>query len=396
MYTGSMNPKRTICCAILLLASAAPLLPFTDFAHGPRSLALGYASIAFTYDGSALYLNPAFLGVISTPLSGYQYGSSRRDFGNAADLMAELAGLRPAGFEALSASNQARAVELLRTIYAAPTLMAGGREKTPFFVGPGYGAAISNIRFASLTPVGSDVPGRDPAQIRDADIASLQLEYAGLDATRYTVSFGKPISSSTSAGVSIHYLRGRAARYRQALLDSPFAATAEPVDYLAAAWESAASKFSKLVIDAGLVFQVGKTFTLAFSGRNLNKPALQTGDDPIVLARRLVAGFALRPTASWGIFMDADIEAADIHSNGRLVQPVSLGIEKGLFKNTAFVRAGIHNDIKAKQLFGARANPLYCGGFGIHLSQFLGDMGLGIDSRGRVRDFSLSLSVFLK
>jgi hypothetical protein len=388
--------KRLSAGILFGLLSVASLWPFAESYHGPRALALGYASVAFSYDGNAMFINPAFLAAISSPLTGFQYDSSHRDFGDASDKLAELAALPLTDFQSLSPAQKVRAVELLRDIYASGTIMSGFHEKMPFMVTAGYGVAISSIEGASLTPVSATIPSGDAESISNDEIAALGLEYIGVDLKRYTIGYGLQLSSSMSFGIAAHYLHGKAIRFTQALTAAPFGADAEVRDYLEYGWDLAARKSSCVSFDAGLLVQMGQSFTLGVTARNLNRPSLKTDADPIRLGRRVIGGLAFRPSSHWGIYIDADIVAADLYGNGSKSQPVSMGVECGLFKSRFFLRAGLHNDLKEKHFFGSGSNPLFGCGLGFNLTRLLADIGLGLDSQGRLRNLALSLSLFLK
>ena len=57
---------------------------------------------------------------------------------------------------------------------------------------------------------------------------------------------------------------------------------------------------------------------------------------------------SFRPDSQLGVFLDIDVAQGDLFHNGQEVQPVSLGVEKGLFQNKFFLRAGFLGDLSSK------------------------------------------------
>jgi hypothetical protein len=65
-------------------------------------------------------------------------------------------------------------------------------------------------------------------------------------------------------------------------------------------------------------------------------------------------------------------------------------VEKGLFQNKLFLRAGFLSDLAAKYFLGRKANVLYGLGCGFNLGKFLVDIALGLDPQGRVKNLGIS------
>ena len=124
--------------------------------------------------------------------------------------------------------------------------------------------------------------------------------------------------------------------------------------------------------------------------KNVANPVISTAFSELRLARRLVGGLAFRPDGQLGIFLDIDVAKGDLYHNGQDAQPVSLGVEKGLFKNKLFLRAGFLSDLCAKYILGRKANVLYGLGFGFNLGNFLVDFALGLDNMGYVKNLAIS------
>ena len=140
----------------------------------------------------------------------------------------------------------------------------------------------------------------------------------------------------------------------------------------------------------GVSADLGQYFKAGLMIRNVANPVIATAASELRLARRLVGGLAFRPDSQLGIFLDIDVAKADLYHNGQEAQPVSLGIEKGLFLNKLFLRAGLLSDLGAKHFLGSKANVLYGLGFGFNLGNFLVDLGLGLDHAGHVKNLGIS------
>jgi len=78
------------------------------------------------------------------------------------------------------------------------------------------------------------------------------------------------------------------------------------------------------------------------------------------------------------------------------MQPISFGIEKGFFKNAFFIRAGMFNDFFEKRFFGKDSAALYGLGLGFNLGTVIADFGIGLDSRGNVKNLAISGFILIK
>jgi hypothetical protein len=191
-------------------------------------------------------------------------------------------------------------------------------------------------------------------------------------------------------GATVHYLKGENTDFNAAITAEPFRSNAEARDLLKAAWSGAENGFSKLNFDLGASAEFGQYFKAGIMARNVANPVIGTEASELRLSRRLVAGLAFRPDGQTGIYLDIDVARSDLYHNGQDAQPVSLGFEKGLFRNKLFLRAGFMSDLAAKYFLGPKANVLYGLGFGFNLGHFLVDFALGLDPQGRVKNLGIS------
>ncbi|MCU0237661.1 MAG: hypothetical protein MUC72_11350 [Acidobacteria bacterium] len=380
--------KITLPAAILFLT--LPCFSFFPFFHGARSLALGYSSLAFNYDVNALHLNPALLGSLAVPLGGYQYDSSSLDF---RDISGRLAAARAFGlddFAALAEKSREAVLAELNAAFSADSAINGFRMRGPGYAGKGYALSIATVDAAIVRPLDSPVLAKPVAEISNADIASLRVRFTGFHYSDYALAVAFPVSQGLAVGATLHYLKGRNTVFDAALSAAPLAGGADAAELLEAAWSDPGNGFSKFNFDLGAGIELGQHFKAGFVVKNAGDPVIATEAGELRLARRLVAGLVFRPDAQLGIYLDVDLAKGDLFHNGEEVQPFSLGVEKGLFQNKLFLRAGLLSDLAAKYFVGRKANVLYGFGCGFNLGNFLIDLALGLDPQGRVKNLGVS------
>jgi hypothetical protein len=381
---------RKIILLFAVLGLFRPAFSFFPFFYGARSLALGYSSLAFNYDMNALYINPSLLGSVSAAMGGYQFQSSFLDYRDVSGLLSGISTHDLENFAGLDAGRQAALLAELNEVFASPTPIHGFQMRDPGYAGKGYAIAIATVDAALIQPLANPVLGKAPQEITNADIASLSMRLIGFHYTDYSLAVAFPVSQGIALGATVHYLKGRNTESNAALVSEPFRSNAAAKDLLQAVWSGAGNGFSKLNLDLGASAEFGQFFKAGIVARNVGNPVIGTEAGELRLARRLIAGLAFRPDSQTGIYLDIDIARSDLYLNGRDAQPVSLGVEKGLFQNKLFLRAGFMSDLAAKYFLGRKANILYGMGFGFNLGNFLVDLALGLDPQGRVKNLGIS------
>jgi len=367
-----------------------PAHSFFPFFYGARSLALGYSSLAFNYDVNALYINPSLLGSLSAAMGGYQFQSSFLDY---RDISGRLSGIGIHDlddFAGLDAARQAELLAELNEVFSAQTPIHGFQMREPCYAGKGYAIAVATVDAALIQPLANTVLGKAPGEITNADIASLSMRLIGFHYTDYSLAVAMPVSQGIALGATVHYLKGKNAEFNAALVSEPFRSHGSAREILQAVWSGAENGFSKINLDLGASAEFGQFFKAGIVAKNVTNPVIGTAAGDLRLARRLVAGLAFRPDNQTGIYLDIDIARGDLYFTGRDAQPLSLGLEKGLFQNKLFLRAGFLSDLAAKYFLGPKANVLYGLGFGFNLGNFLVDLALGLDPQGRVKNLGIS------
>lgn len=385
---------------ILLCGLALNGLAIVPGYYGARSLSLGYASTAFNYDINATFVNPALLSSIPYSLSGYQYQNSYLDYKTFAEDLNDVLAYNLENFEGIGENEKGAVISKLRDIFQAKAGMYGFRSNIPGYISRGYGFSISFVNTAIVNPIGpgsgdtaGDIFNKDIADITNEDIAALRMNFIGLNYKKMSLSYAMEVYRAVSVGIGLHYLNGKISDFSGSIAGDIFTAGAEPVDYLEYSWEEAknnGSKFSRLVLDLGINVTLGRYFNVGLVYKNTGGAKIKAPARDIVLPKRIIAGIAFKPNNQWGFFLDMDVRKTDLLYNGQEQQPISFGIEKGLFKNKFFIRAGMLNDLTEKHFFGKKSNTLYGLGLGFNMGKIVVDAAVGIDSDGTVKNLAVS------
>lgn len=353
-------------------------------------MALGYSSLAFNYDFNAAYLNPALLKSLTTSLSGLQYQSSFLDFRNISDRLAAISVYDLENYQDLDAAARATLQADLKDIFSTMTGINGFQIRNLGYAGKGYALAVAQVDAAVAYPLANSVLTKGVGEISNADIASLKMRFIGFHYSDYSLSFSLPFSQGLTVGTTVHYLKGQNTEFSASITVKPFQSDADAKNLLQFAWSGADNDFSKLNFDLGVSAEIGQYFKAGLVVKNVANPIIATELGELRLARRLIAGLSFRPDSQLGLYLDIDVAKGDLFHNGQNSQPVSLGVEKGLFQNKLFLRVGFLTDLSAKYFLGRKANVLYGMGFGFNLVNFLVDLALGLDSLGRVKNLGIS------
>jgi hypothetical protein len=381
---------RKVVFLIAVFGLFLPALSFFPFFYGSRSLALGYSSLAFNYDVNAAYLNPSLLSSLTMAMGGYQFQSSYLDYRDVSGLLSGISIHDLENFSALDEDRKAALVTDLKEVFASRSPINGFQMRNPGYAGKNYAVAVAFVDAAIIQPLANPVLAKAPGEITDADIASLGMRIIGFHYTDYSLAVAIPVARGVALGATAHYLKGENTEFTAALTAEPFRSHSQPEDLLKAAWSGADHGFSKLNFDLGASAEFGQYFKAGIVAKNFGNPVIGTEAGELRLTRRLVAGLAFRPDGQTGIYLDIDVTRGDLYQNGQDAQPVSFGIEKGLFRNRFFLRAGFMSDLAAKYFLGPNANILYGMGLGFNLGHFLVDLALGLDPQGRVKNLGIS------
>jgi len=376
----------TLLCVFLAL----PLLSVFPQFYGARSLALGYSTTASNYDVNSLFINPALLSSIQHSLSGYQFQYGYSDNMNFLNELKDVLSYDLENFENLGNTQKGEIFNRLNELFSSQKGIYGFKANIPGYVANNYGFSVSVIQSAFVHPQESDIFNRNVSELLNKDIASLSMNMTGLRYTKYSFVYSFRLSNTINIGIGLHYLNGKISKQDTSIMDQIFSLDSENRDYLKYTWEKADSKFSKIVTDIGATMGIGKFFRIGLVAKNVGDPLITGGDVKIVLKTRYVAGLAFQPDPQFAIYLDVDLDKVDMLYNGKYMQPISLGIEKGFFKNQFMVRAGILNDLTGKYFFGSKSNILYGLGFGFNMGKFILDAAIGINHLGVIDNLAIS------
>ena len=381
---------KKISLLIMFFGLFLPVFSFFPFFYGARSLALGYSSLAFNYDVNALFINPALLNSIGSSMGGYQYQTSYLDSRDICGRLGSILAHDLGDFSNLGEEDRKSLLADLKEVFSSKAAISGFQFHNPGYAGKGYAVAVATVDAAVIHPLQNSVLDKPAGEITNADIASLRLRFIGFHYTDYSLAFAFPLSGTVAVGATAHYLKGRNTEFTAAFSDEPFQTGSEAKDLLHSTWSAADRDFSKLNFDLGASMALGLYFRAGLVVKNVSSPVIPTSAGELKLARRLVAGLSFRPDNQLGIYLDIDASRADLFQSGVEAQPISLGIEKGLFRNKLFLRAGLWSDLAANYFLGRKSNALYGLGCGFNLGKFLVDLALGVDPQGRMKNLGIS------
>lgn len=381
---------------IVLFNMTCCLFSIVPAYYGARSLSLGYSSTALNGDVNAIFINPALLAAAKHSLTGYQYQNSYIDYRNFIDDLNDILGYDLKNFESISGSEKGILFSKLQDLFRSKSGIYGFRSSVPGLTSRGYGISAAVVKTAVINPVESDIFTKEPGDVSNEDIASLEMNFLGLRYNQVSLAYALPFSEGMNIGISLHYLHGKLTEFNLSIVDDVFTTDSGASTYLEDCWGKAEDKFSKLVMDVGFSINFGVYFNVGVNIKNVGSAKIKTSAREVALSKRVTAGLAFTPNPQWGIYLDMDITRTDLLYSGKKIQPISLGVEKGFFKNKLFLRAGFLTDLTEKYIIGTRSNVLYGLGFGFNLGYFIVDFGLGIDGDGSVNNLAISGFFILK
>lgn len=381
---------------IIPLTLVFHLFPIVPGYFGARSLSLGYSTTGYNLDINSIFINPALLSYVNSPISGYQYQHSYLDYKDFLGNLNDILNYDLIDFENIDFNKKELLFSKLKNLFNSKSGIYGFRSNIPGFVTRNYGISFSVIDTAIMNARDNDIFNKKVEEISNEDIASLKMNFKGLRYKKFSFAYSLFIVKNVSIGVGFHYLNGKITGFNSSIVDEVFISDSISRDYLEYAWKKAEDKFSKIITDLGISVDVGKNFRIGVIAKNLGNPIINGSETRIVLETRITAGIAFRPDPQFGIYFDMDIKKTDLLLNGEMMQPFSFGIEKGFFNNKFFLRAGLLNDLTEKYFIGSKSNILYGIGIGFNMNKFFVDFAIGIDNVGTINNLAISGFFVLK
>lgn len=382
---------------VVLFSMAFCLFPVVVPAyHGARSLSLGYSTTAANFDINAIFINPALLATARHSVTGYQYLDSYIDYQDFVDDLNSILEYDLKNFTGINESDKADLFSRLEDLFQSKSGIYGFRSNLPGFASRGYGISIGVVKTAIINPVENDIFSKGVDNITNDDIASLKMNFLGLSYKQVSFSYALPVSQGFNVGITLHYLNGKLKDYNSSIIDDVFTGDTGVRTFLQDCWGSTEEKFSRILMDIGFSMNFGMYFNAGINYKNFGGAKIKTSEREIALNKRVTAGLAFTPDPRWRIYLDMDITKTDLLYSGKKMQPLSLGVEKGFFKNKFFLRAGFLTDLTDRYFVGTRSNVLYGIGFGFNLASFIVDFGLGTGGDGSVNNLAISGFFILK
>lgn len=376
---------RYVIVITLLVTLVSPLSAVIDF-FSPRALALGMGGLSFSYDFTALYGNPALLSNFQFSVTGLTYQNRYSDLLKMEEhLDGLLQSWRQKG-SGLPLGSEGQ--EHLNALSESGSGLYGFDAKIPGFLIKNFGVGVARTESAFMAPVLVD------GSIIAADRGEPLFHAVALKYTQYSLAYAMPVSQNVFFGLGAHFMTGKIGVNDYSINDSFFEIGLDTHDYVNRAVDSCQEKFTKIVCHIGLIWKVAQTFDVSLTVENIGDPSLLEDEDKginIELKHRYRASFSFRPVLDWGFYVDADINKTPIYPGfEQKRQPVSLGIEKGFFQNSAFLRAGFNTDISRKYILGKNSYMTLSFGVGIRVNAFLVDAGLILNGNGTVNGLAIA------
>lgn len=377
---------RYLVYPILLLFIVFPLFAGADF-YSPRSLALGMGGLSFSYDFSALYHNPALLASFPFSVSGLSY---QNRYGDLLDMERNLSGLvrewRNRGADqVLSPQGQS----FKDALTESGSALHGFDARIPAMLLKNFGLGVARIKSAYMTPLYAS----DGALSLGEDEAPL-FHSVGLDYTQYSLAYAMPLGQTLFLGTTAHFLSGKLGLATHSLSDPFFDQDRSVKEYISRITDESEQKFSKILFHFGLIWKVAETLDVSLTVENFGSPTLFSEEESgkkIELPERYRASFSFRPTMDWGFYADADLRKSKVYPGfDQERQPVSIGIEKGFFQNTAFLRIGLYTDISRTIILGEKSAMALSFGAGLRVGAILVDAGLILNGNGSVNGLAIA------
>ena len=300
-------------------------------------------------------------------MGGYQYQSSYLDYRDVGGRLAGIGSYDLEHFQGLDAApGSGAARRSCNEVFSAQTPHQRLSDARPRLRRQGLCRRRGHRgRGASSSPLANAGPGQ-AAPGRSAMPTSLpcSMRFIGFHYTDYSLAVAFPVSQGLVAGRHRALPEGQERRVqRRAHLRAVPQPTPPPRISCKSAWSGAENGFSKLNLDLGASAEFGQFFKAGLVVRNVANPVIATAVGRAAPGPAPGRRTGLPPRRpDWGSTWTSTWPSGDLYLNGQEAQPVSLGVEKGLFQNKLFLRAGFLSDLAAKYFLGPQGqHPLRAG-----------------------------------
>ncbi len=356
------------------------------FFYGPRSLSLGYGGNAFSYDYNVIINNSSLISNLPVIVGGYNYQTEYFEYNDFSNKLNVFFSSNYANFDSLDISLKSEVVSRINDIYSSKYGIFGSKVNGFGFMMKSYAFAVQFVEITVINPNKNNVMNKKVNDIVKQDLDSLKMDVISFNFKRYILSYSLPVSRNLNIGMNFSYLNGDS--YKNEInvsSQSFFDKGLDMREYSQEFWDLCDTGISKIKFDVSISMNVSRSLIVYASMFNIGKPEFGINNTKLVFDNRYKAGLVFRPSLTWGFYFDFDIFKYDYLFNGNKLQNISIGIEKGFFKNMLILRVGMYSDISEKFFFGKNSVNVYSLGLGFNAGKILIDSGVSFNSDGSIR-----------
>jgi len=344
---------------------------------GPRAVSMAGAQTATASDATALWNNPAGLGVDPTlglSLFGGALGSDRNNFVSSVNF---LAGLDPS---TITSQELLQAVATLGNLNRPNTGLIASGVAGLAIMESGLAIGIGDVAYASVYPM-LDLTNITPP---DFPNNTTGVNSIGLEARELRVGYAYGLYGRTLLiGATARYIVGRTYYAHTSIFDL----TQDNLGSLiTAALKQNSKNTNAFTFDVGVMLNIISTLKVGVVGQALTNPKFDMKQDPnnatligvpayVRLPRTVRAGAAFTPFSILTIAADYDLIASDTLLPGGKSRQFSGGVEVAL--PIVSIRAGTFTDFEAPNQHWS-----YSAGVGLNLSVIEIDVGAVLSESG--------------
>ncbi len=380
---------------LLVLLLAYDVAAFFPFFNGARDLALAQSALTFTYDFQVCRINPALLSGFSTSLQGLSYQQNYGDWGGILEKSKELFEKNNLkNWDSFSNEKKASLWSSVQSLYNQENFFQGFVSKGAGFASGKWSLNYFNVHWSWLKPKPESLENIDAEKNPGyQELALLKFLQFGARFSQVVLAYSFGISSNIDLGFSVNYLKGRVLKKEVNFLDFAGEEVSKRV-FLENGWDfSEGEEISKIYIDTGLLFTIGRSLKAALVVKGVGKPALHLQKESLTIENQISAGISFHPDESWGIYFSALLKPSDLFFTGVKQQPVALGVEKSFFESKLFLRAGIRGDLQSTYLTGSNSPLRVSFGAGLNIAPLVADIALIMNSRRQLDGLALNLII---
>ena len=358
---GSRNPTAAVSFPLLLLL-AAPVLAQQPWA-GPRAIGMAGAQVGAANDATALWNNPAGLGVdpkLEFNVFGGALASDRNNFVSSVNF---LAGLDP---NTITSQELLQAIATLGNLNRPNTGLIASGVAGLAVAESGLAIGIGDVAYASVYPM-IDLTNVTPPTFPNNTTG---VNSIGLEAREVRIGYSYGLYGRTLLiGATARYIVGRTYYAHTSIFDVQ---QDDLGSMIVEALKQNSKNTNAFTFDVGLMLNIIQTLRVGIVGQALTNPKFDMKQESnnmtligvpayIRLPRTIRIGGAFTPISILTIAADYDLLASDTLLPGGKSRQFSAGVEVKL--PIVSLRAGTFTDFEAPNQHWS-----YSAGVGLNLS----------------------------